>query len=166
MQSSTGAMYKIVGDKGQGTNIPTVFINPLSKKGAVGNTNKVNFSSGNGYSDCACHFDDPNDAQDFLDAMIKANRVPGDVINPHVAQLKTPDPNGYFLVGTEFGVCAISARKLNEALAEAMKEELTNTRDTEVVEEVTVNKKTGWEKATENYSKEELEELHTWMRRG
>jgi hypothetical protein len=23
----------------------------------------------------------------------------------------------------------------------------------------------GWDKATENYSKEELDELHTWMRR-
>ena len=55
------------------------------------------------------------------------------------------DPNGYFLAGTEFGVCAISAKTLNETLTE--------------------DSTGGWEKTTEKYTKEELEELHTWMRR-
>jgi hypothetical protein len=62
------------------------------------------------------------------------------------------DANGYFLVGTEFGVVAISAKTLNEALKEAMSESVERT--------------TNWEKATEGYTREELDELHTWMRRG
>ncbi len=41
-------IYRIIGDNPQSKNVPNVFINPLSKSGAVGNTNKVNFSSGNG----------------------------------------------------------------------------------------------------------------------
>lgn len=151
-------IYRIIGDNPQSKNVPNVFINPLSKSGAAGSTNKVNFSSGNGYSDCTCFFDDPADAQNFLDAIIKANRIPVNVSNPRVVKLKA-DPNGYFIVGTEFGPCAISAKKLNEALTEAIDEE-----ETTVVENV--EEKSGWEKATENYSKEELEELHTWMRRG
>ena len=158
-------IYRIIGDNPQSKNVPNVFINPLSKSGAVGNTNKVNFSSGNGYSDCTCFFDDPADAQNFLDAIIKANRVPANVSNPRVVKLKA-DPNGYFIVGTEFGSCAISAKKLNEALTEAIDEESVITDEPAVTEDTGVTEKSGWEKATENYSKEELEELHTWMRRG
>jgi hypothetical protein len=47
-------------------------------------------------------------------------------------------------------MCAISARKMNEALAEATKMEESCG---------------GWEKATEGYDKEKLAELHDWMRR-
>ena len=147
--ADTAFIYRIIGDK-TGTNTPNVFVNPLSASGAVGTTNKVNFSSGNGYSDCTCFFDDQNDAQAFLNKIIKNNRVPVNVTNPRVVKGKA-DPNGYFIVGTEFGDCAISAKKLNEALGEAMKESATRQVD--------------WKKATEGYTREEINELHTWMRR-
>ena len=127
-----------------------MFIKPLSASGAVGNTNKIFISSGNGYTDCTCQFDDLNDAQDFLDKIIQNNRVPVNVNNLRIVKNKA-DANGYFLVGTEFGVVAISAKTLNEALEEAMNE--SNERQ--------VN----WEKATEGYTREQLDELHTWMRR-
>jgi hypothetical protein len=141
--ASGGYIYKIVGDK-TGSNTPNVFIKPLSTSGAAGNTNKIFISSGNGYTDCTCYFDDPNDAQVFLDKINQNNRVPVNVNNLRVVKNKA-DANGYFLVGTEFGVVAISAKTLNEAFMEDLSG--------------------GWKKATENYSKEELDELHTWMRR-
>jgi hypothetical protein len=137
-------IFRIIGDNPQSKNVPNVFIKPLSASGATGSTNKVFFSSGNGYTDCTCYFDDENDAQDFLNKIVAAGRVPANISNPRVVK-RNADPNGYFLAGTEFGVCAISAKTLNETL----------------VEDTTG----GWEKATEECSKEELEELHTWMRR-
>lgn len=143
-------IYKIVGDK-TGSNTPNVFIKPLSSSGAAGKTNKIFISSGNGYTDCTCYFDDPNEAQDFLDKINQNNRVPNNVANLRVVKLKA-DPNGYFLVGTEFGAVAISAKTLNEALEEAMNEQ--------------VERSANWEKATEGYTREQLDELHTWMRRG
>lgn len=149
--ANTNYIFKIIGDNPQSKNTPNVFIKPLSPAGAVGQTNKIFISSGNGYTDCTCYFDDPNVAQDFLDTIIKNNRVPANISNMRVVKMKA-DSNGYFIVGTEFGPCAVSAKTLNEALEEALKE--TPERD--------VN----WEKATESYSKEELDELHTWMRRG
>lgn len=150
--ADTSFIYKIIGDNPQSKNTPNVFIKPLSAAGGVGTTNKIFISSGNGYTDCTCYFDDPNDAQTFLDQIIANNRVPANVSNLRVVKNKA-DSNGYFLVGTEFGICAVSAKTLNEALTEAVKENIA----TQV---------SGWEKATENYSKEELDELHTWMRRG
>lgn len=143
--ADTNLIYKIIADK-IGKNTPNVFIKPLNSSGATGNTNKIFISSGNGYTDCTCYFDDPNDAQTFLDKIIAAGRVPANIQNIHVAKMKA-DPNGYFLVGTEFGVVAVSAKTLNESAA--VNEDLSG----------------GWEKATENCTKEELEELHTWMRR-
>ena len=142
--------YKIIGDNPLSKNTPNVFINPLSSSGAAGKTNKVSFSSGNGYSDCTCFFEELKDATDFLNKIIQNNRVPANVTNPRIVKCKA-DTNGYFLVGTEFGVCAISAKKLNEALSEAMTESPAREQN--------------WEKATERYTKEELDELHTWMRR-
>ena len=142
-------IYKIVGDK-TGSNTPNAFIKPLSASGNAGGTNKVFISSGNGYTDCTCYFDDPNDAQKFLDEIIKNNRVPANVTGLRVVKNKA-DPNGYFVVGTEFGVCAISAKTLNEAINEALEEKAERT--------------VSWEKATEGYTKEKLDELHTWMRR-
>ena len=144
-------IYRIIGDNPQSKNTPNVFINPLSSSGeARGGTNKVKFSSGNGYSDCTCFFDELSDATAFLNQLIQNNRIPANVTNPRVVK-NNADKNGYFLVGTEFGVCAISAKKLNEALNEAVTE--------------ATKREVNWEKATEGYSKEELNELHTWMRR-
>lgn len=151
VSADTSFIYKIIGDNPQSKNTPNVFIKPLNAAGAVGNTNKIFISSGNGYTDCTCYFDDPNDAQDFLNKIISNNRVPSNVSNMRVVKNKA-DANGYFLVGTEFGVVAVSAKTLNEALKESVKE---------MTEEVV----SGWEKATESYSEEELNELHTWMRR-
>ena len=143
-------IFRIIGDNPQSKNIPNVFIKPLSASGATGNTNKVFFSSGNGYTDCTCYFDDENDAQDFLNKLIAAGRIPANISNPRVVK-RNADQNGYFLAGTEFGVCAISAKKLNEALTEAANE--------------TPKREVNWKKATEGYTKEEIKELHTWMRR-
>lgn len=142
--ADTSLIYKIIADK-VGKNTPNVFIKPLSASGATGNTNKIFISSGNGYTDCTCYFDDPNDAQTFLDKIIAAGRVPSNISNLRVVKMKA-DPNGYFLVGTEFGVVAVSAKTLNES---AVNEDLSG----------------GWGKATEGCSKEELDELHTWMRK-
>ncbi len=150
--ADTAFIYRIIGDDPKTKNTPNVFVNPLSPSGeARGGTNKIRFSSGNGYSDCTCFFDDPNDANNFLNQVIQNNRVPANVSNPRVVKGKA-DPNGYFIVGTEFGDCAISAKKLNEAFDE------TTTEDT--------SREVNWEKATEGYTREELDELHTWMRRG
>ena len=144
-------IYRIIGDNPQSKNTPNAFINPLSSSGAArGGTNKVKFSSGNGYSDCTCFFDDLNDATAFLNQLIQNNRIPANVTNPRIVK-NNADKNGYFLVGTEFGVCAISAKKLNEALVEAVEEPMP--------------REANWEKATEGYNNEELDELHTWMRR-
>lgn len=151
VNADTSFIYKIIGDNPQSKNTPNVFIKPLSAAGAVGSTNKIFISSGNGYTDCTCYFDDPNAATTFLNKIIASNRVPVNVNNLRVVKNKA-DSNGYFLVGTEFGVVAVSAKTLNEALTESAKE------TTEAVN--------GWEKATKNYTKEELDELHTWMRRG
>lgn len=144
-------IYKIVGENPQSKNTPNVFIKPLSASGAKGSTNQIFFSSGNGYTDCTCYFDDPNDAQNFLNKVVSDNRVPANVTNVRVVKNKA-DSNGYFIVGTEYGIVAISAKTLNEALQEPAAEEVERPVD--------------WEKATESYTKEELDELHTWMRRG
>lgn len=144
----TNIAYRIIGDTTTSKNVPNVFIKPLSASGAAGNTNKIHFSSGNGYTDCTCYFEDPNDAQDFLDKIIAAGRVPADVTNPRVVQ-RPAESNGYFLVGTEFGLCAISAQKLNEALSD-------NKENT--------NEGFAWDKVMENMSEEELADLTKWAR--
>jgi hypothetical protein len=141
--ADTSLIFKIIADK-VGKNTPNVFIKPLSAAGATGSTNKIFISSGNGYTDCTCYFDDPNEAQAFLDKIIAANRVPANINNLRVVKMKA-DPNGYFLVGTEFGIVAVSAKTLNESITEDLSG--------------------GWVKATANCSKEELDELHTWMRK-
>lgn len=155
--ADTNISYRIEGDKVT-SNTPRVFIKPLNSSGADGtSSNKVYISSGNGYTDCTCYFDDPNAAQQFLDKviadlqkLIDEKRAISNIANLHVAKVKS-DPNGYFLVNTEYGPCAVSAKTLNEALTEGVEE---------VTEEVN-----GWEKATKDYTKEELKELHTWMRK-
>lgn len=151
VHADTSFIYKIIGDNPQSKNTPNVFIKPLNAAGAEGSTNKIFISSGNGYTDCTCYFDDPNDATTFLNKVLASNRVPANVTNLRVVKNKA-DANGYFLVGTEFGIVAVSAKTLNEALTEAAKEMNEGV--------------SGWDKATANYSKEELDELHTWMRRG
>ena len=142
-------IYKIIADK-VGKNTPNVFIKPLSASGETNGTNKIFISSGNGYTDCTCYFDDPNDAQVFLDKIIQNNRVPSNIVNLRIVKMNA-DSNGYFLVGTEFGPVAVSAKTLNEALKESMEE----------IQEAA----SGWEKATKDYDKKELKELHDWMRR-
>lgn len=148
--ADTDLIYKIIADK-VGKNTPNVFIKPLSSSGATGNTNKIFISSGNGYTDCTCYFDDPNDAQAFLNKIIQNNRVPANINNLRVVKMKA-DPNGYFLVGTEFGIVAVSAKTLNEALTEAAKTKEDDSYS--------------WEKATQHYTKEQLDNLHACMRRG
>ena len=85
----------------------------------------------------------------FLDKInqdIQNGKITTNVQNLQVVKMKA-DPNGYFLVGTEYGTVAVSAKTLNEALTEAAKE---------VQEGVN-----GWESCTT----EELDEIHKWMRK-
>ena len=144
-------IYKIIGDNPTSKNTPNAFVKPLSASGRAVNLNKVFVSSGNGYTDCTCFFDDPNNAADFLDKLIKNSKdISASITNLRVVKLKA-DPNGYFIVGTEYGDCAISAKALNEALDKNIEE--------------AIDEPSSWSKATEGYSQEEIEELHTWMRK-
>lgn len=125
-------------------------ITPLNSKGAVGSKNKVIINASHGYGVAECLFDEMDDAVNFYDQIVLNNRVPSDVTNLQIVKIKV-DANGYFLADTEFGICAIPARVLNEEIEDQpmpVEEDLGS----------------GWRKATEGYSKEELAELHDWMR--
>ena len=121
-----------------------MFVKPLAPSGAAGNTNKVCIGSGKGFGDCVCWFEDPNDAQDFLDQIIANGwKIPANVTGLHIVARKK-ESNGYFLVGTEFGICAISARALNEAYK--------NGSDS-------VEEGFAWDKVMENLSDDEFFDL-------
>lgn len=147
--ASGDKIYRIIGVNANSKNVPNAFIKPLSSGGAAGNTNKVFFGSGNGYTDCTCYFDDEKDAQAFAQKCLAI--IPPNITNIRVVE-KTADPNGYFLVGTEFGIVAVSARTLNEAL----------TEDVEIEESL---EETCWDRATKNMSEAELTELYQWMQK-
>jgi hypothetical protein len=125
-------------------------ITPLNSKGVVGSKNKVFINASHGYGVGECLFDEMDDAVNFYDQIVLNNRVPSDVTNLQIVKIKV-DSNGYFLADTEFGICAIAARVLNEDVEE----------QTAPVEE---DLGSGWRKATEGYTREELNELHDWMR--
>lgn len=118
LASATGNwIFKIEGTNAKSAKVtPTAHIKPLKAAGAAGNTNKVFFGSANGYTDCTCYFDDIKNADAFLQK-VSAN-LPANISNPHVVKTKA-DANGYFIVGTEYGDCAIAARKLNENFTES-----------------------------------------------
>lgn len=144
-------IYKIEGESTTSkTNIPTVFIKPITKGAEVNGTNKVYFGSGNGYTDCTCFFDELADADAFLAAIVSSNKVPVNISNLKVVK-KYADKNGYFIVGTEFGPCAIQAKKLNEALEEDITE--------------TPPRKQDWNAALANMSDEELQEFYQFAKR-
>ena len=109
LDADTEWIYYIKGVLANSKNAAIVHIKPLSNnpKYITGGTNKVCISSGNGYTDCTCFFDDPNDAQSFLDAINKANIVPANVSGLQVVKNKADkiktDSNvnatgGYFMV--------------------------------------------------------------------
>lgn len=125
-------------------------IKPLDPNGAAGSTNKVFISASHSYGMGICYFDDMTDATNFYNKLVNSGRVPSDITNLGIVRVKI-DKNGYFLFGTEFGVCAISASVLNENINEPA----------EIEEDLSG----GWTKATEGYTKEQLNELHTWMRK-
>ena len=140
-------VYRIMGENPQSKNVPTVVIKPLSSSGATGNTNKIFISSGNGYTDCTCYFDDITEATTFMNKVINSGRVPANVSNLHIVK-RAAEANGYFIVGTEFGECAISAKTLNEAFEKGLEPE-----------------DGGWSTAMENLSEEARKDIHVWMRR-
>jgi hypothetical protein len=161
LDADTDWIFFIKGKLDNSKNAAIVHIKPLSSnsKYVSNGTNKVCISSGNAYTDCTCYFDDPNDAQAFLDKITNANAIPVNVSGLQVVKNKADkikiDENGnqtggYFMVGTEFGPCTIKAATLNESLNEL---------------EEAAERPFSWEKATKGYSDEELNELHTWMRR-
>ena len=123
---------------------------PLNPKGAAGEKNKVFINASHGYGVCECLFDEMDDAVNFYNQIVSNNRVPNDVASLQVVKIKV-DKNGYFLTDTEFGICAIAAKVLNEAIDES-----------EIIEE---DLGAGWKKATEGYTKEQLDDLHSWMRK-
>lgn len=118
--------YCIEADK-IGKNTPNAFIKPLDSKHNKNGVAEVFFGSGNGYTDCRCWLDDENDAKAFLVAV--QNKFSSKYTNIHISKAKS-DPNGYFLVKSEFGDVAIKASKLNEAL----KEEATPKKRTPAIE--------------------------------
>lgn len=125
-------------------------ITPLNAKGSSGSKNKVYINASHGYGVGECLFDEMDDAVNFYDQIVLNNRVPSDVTDLQIVKISV-DKNGYFLADTEFGICAIAARVLNEEIDK-----------TEIVEE---DFGSGWRKATERYTKEELDDLHSWMRK-
>lgn len=127
-------------------------VTPLNSKGASGSKNKVYVNASHGYGVAECLFDEMSDATDFYNKLVQSGRVPNDVTDLQIGQISV-DKNGYFLVDTEFGICAIAARVLNEEVEEVNK---TETTDEDLGE--------CWRKATEGYTKEELAELHDSMR--
>lgn len=136
-------VYGIVGDNTNSKNIARVFVKPLAPSGAAGTTNKVLIGSGKGFGDCVCWFEDAGDAQDFLDKINSNDRCPANVTGLHIVA-KRKETNGYFLVGTEFGMVAISAKALNEAAKHG----------SDAVEEGFA-----WDKAMDNLNDEEFFEL-------
>jgi hypothetical protein len=126
-------------------------IRPLEASGAAGNTNKVFLDASHGYGYCTCYFESMAEATSFYDKLVASDIVPKDIVTLELAKTTKVDKNGYFLADTEFGFCAIRAKMLNE----------------EVDEQAIVTEDLGkdWEKATADYTKEELDELHTWMRK-
>lgn len=136
-------VYGIVGTSTTSKNIARVFVKPLAPSGAAGKTNKVCIGSGKGFGDCVCWFEDPKDAQDFLDQIVANGKVPANVTGLQIVARKK-ESNGYFLVGTEFGICAISAKALNEAYK--------NGSDS-------VEEGFAWDKVMENLSDDEFFDL-------
>lgn len=100
-----GEVYLIQGV----TKSNVLFVDTILDKGAAGNTNKLAYGSGHGYSDSTCFFETPEEADAFL-LKAKAKNLAKDAIVKH----KKAASNGYFKVGTEFGDCLIAANKLNE----------------------------------------------------
>ena len=144
-------IYKIEGESTTSkTNIPTVFVKPITKGAEINGTNKVYFGSGNGYTDCTCFFDELTDADNFLATISSSGKVPANISNLKVVK-KYADKNGYFIVGTEFGPCAIQAKKLNEALEE------------DIVE--TPPRKQDWNAALAGMSEDELKEFYQFAKR-
>lgn len=115
--ANTKVSFCIVADNAKSASPAYALVKPLNKQGDDGNgTNKVFVSSSHGYADCTCYFDDINDANAFL-AQCNAKNWGPDISNLRVMK-RASESNGYFIVGTEFGDCAISAKRMNEAAAE------------------------------------------------
>lgn len=121
VQANTNVIFCIVGDNAKASSPAFALVKPLTKGAEVNGTNKVFISSSHGYADCTCYFDDLNDANAFLQKCI-AN-CPSDISNLKVMK-KAAERNGYFIVGTEYGDCAISAKRMNE-VTEAVANEST-----------------------------------------
>ncbi len=116
--ANTSVSFCIVADNAKSASPAYAHVKPLNKQGDNGSgTNKVFVSSSHGYADCTCFFDDPNDANAFL-AQCNAKSWGPDISNLRVRKVAS-EKNGYFIVGTEFGDCAISAKRMNEAAEQA-----------------------------------------------
>ena len=122
VQANTRVSFCIVADNAKSASPAYALIKPLTKGADVNGTNKVFVSSSHGYTDCTCYFDDVNDADKFL-AQCQARNWGANISNLRVVK-KASESNGYFLVGTEFGVCAISAKRMNEMVAEEIEPDI------------------------------------------
>lgn len=126
-------------------------VRPLDPAGASGSTNAVFVSASHSYGYGTCYFESMSEAKPFYDKLVASGKVPSDITQLEIVKTSKVDKNGYFLIDTEFGFCAISAKVLNESIDEQEKIEEDFGKD--------------WEKATEGYTKEELDDLHSWMRK-
>jgi hypothetical protein len=128
----SGTVFKIEGVNAKSAkNKAKLYIKPLEASGAKAGTNKVLMGSANGYTDCVCHFTTASDAHDFMMAWASANSTQTQFTNVQVVR-KPADANGYFLVGTEYGDCYVSAGKLNEQLGEDLEQETPEERQARI----------------------------------
>lgn len=151
--AQNNVVFRIVGTIANSKNVASAFVRPLTPSGATGSTNKVFVNSGNGYTDCVCWFDDLHEANIFFTKLTNSSNVKNNITNLQIVKNK-PDNNGYYLVGTEFGECAISAKKLNEALGEAVEDAADIDTESDILEE-----DNGWERVGAKLTREEFREL-------
>lgn len=98
-----------------------VYIDPLAY---VADINKVKLGDPSGYSACKLFYTGISAAEEAIEG-IKAGKVKmPDHVTGFTIKKQSADPNGFFNVMTELGPAYVKASKLNEAIKEALAEEV------------------------------------------
>jgi hypothetical protein len=98
-----------------------VYIDPLTY---VADVNKVKLGDPSGYSACKLFYTGISAAEEAIEG-IKAGKVKiPDYVTGFTIKKQSADPNGFFNVMTELGPAYVKASKLNEAIKEALAEEV------------------------------------------
>lgn len=146
----SGPLFSINGFDASGKLLEdTMYIRPVEAdpksqaKYMQGNTNKVLFGKAKGYGYCQIYFDNYADAENCMKTATQVGiKTQPNVSVIKVCQLNKVLPNGYFKIGTEYGIVYISASKLNEDLFE---------NETETTEEPKLTNKEKWDKYEEAF---------------